>query len=62
MDGTTLLIVIGLTYWLTARHYKKKFNIKTIQVIEKPEESEPESLAKETYRKRKVKVEEFVGE
>ncbi len=62
MDGTTLLIVIGLTYWLTARYYKKKFNIKTIQVIEKPEESEPESLAKETYRKRKVKVEEFVGE
>lgn len=60
MDGATLLIVIGLTYWLTARYYKKKFNIKTIQVIETPEATE--SLAKETYRKRKVKVEEFVGE
>ena len=48
LDAMSILIVIGLTYWLTARYYKKKFGIKTVQIIERPDpEDEPESLAKQ---------------
>ena len=55
MDGMSLLIVIAVTYWLTARHYKKKFGVKTVQVVEQPEE-EKETLAKETYRRQKTRA------
>ena len=57
LDAMSILIVIGLTYWLTARYYKKKFGIKTVQIIERPDpEDEPESLAKQAYRKHKERM------
>lgn len=54
MDGMSLLIVIALTWWLTGRYYKKKFGVKTVYVVEQPEQPE-ENLATQAYRRHKAR-------
>lgn len=55
MDSATLLIVIVATWWFTSRHYKKKFGIRTVQIIDPPAiDEQTESLAKETYLRKKT--------